>query len=451
MGFRAWDNDGGFTVPLVSIYIPAYNAEDTIVGTVQSALDQTVRDLEVCVVNDGSTDATLDRLSEHFSDEPRVRIGNQENAGIGAASNHAVRMCRGAYIGQLDADDELTPDAVERMLAPMLADTRIGVSYGSHVKVDANGDRIGDAWTAPRFSRFTLLHIMIVHHFRLFRARDWNRTTGFAEDIRNAIDYDMFLKMSEVTEMVHVDERVYRYRVHGESTSQKHQPTQYRNHALVVARALERRGLAADWTMEPLDNDDPRKYRFVKTQAPRRSLESPMSPIDAGGDRAESVCGPTRTDEPSDDPLAAASIQRRIRGGVVRKNFGRVISTSRQIAAWYASPSGLISAVALLVALGLAGTGHAGAAVWVLVAWLGGLIPYKLSRERAERARHLSELSEEFVRSAAERSSMEDSSLTPTVEKLAAWQEILDRRCAVVEARIATVELREPVDEDRQR
>jgi chondroitin synthase len=265
--FRPTENDGGFTVPLVSIYIPAYNAEDTIVGAVQSALDQTVRDLEVCVVNDGSTDATLARLTEHFHDEPRVHIGDQVNGGIGAASNHAVRMCRGAYIGQLDADDELRPDAVELMLAPMRRDTRIGVAYGSHVKIDSRGELIGDAWVAARFSHFTLLHRMDVHHFRLFRARDWYRTVGFAEDIRNAVDYDMFLKMSEVTDMVHVEERVYRYRIHDRSTSRKHRSTQYRNHAVVVGRTLERRGLAARWAMEPIDPRDARKYRFVETQS----------------------------------------------------------------------------------------------------------------------------------------------------------------------------------------
>ncbi|MGA9276945.1 glycosyltransferase [Ilumatobacter sp.] len=277
--FRPANPDGGFTVPLVSIYIPAYNAEDTIVDSVQSALDQTVQDLEVCVVNDGSTDATLERLTEHFRDDPRVRIDDQENGGIGSASNRAVRMCRGAFIGQLDADDELTPDAVELMLAPMLRETRIGVSYGSFVKIDPAGKLIGDAYVVPRYSHFTMLHLMIVHPFRLFRARDWHRTVGFAEDLRNAVDYDMYLKMSEVTEMVHVDERVYRYRIHDASTSRKHQASQHRNHAIVVGRALERRGLAAAWAMEPLDPDDPRKYRFVETEVARQRSALPTARI----------------------------------------------------------------------------------------------------------------------------------------------------------------------------
>ncbi|BAN03335.1 putative glycosaminoglycan synthase [Ilumatobacter coccineus YM16-304] len=304
--YRKSGNAGGHTVPLVSIYVPAYNAEDTIVTAVQSALDQTVRDLEVCVVNDGSTDRTLEVLHDHFSGVPQVRIGDQPNGGIGSASNHAVRMCRGAFIGQLDADDELRPDAVELMLAPMLRDTRIGVSYGSHVKIDGDGKTIGKGWVAPKYCRFRLMHSMIVHHFRLFRARDWYRTDGFAEDIRNAVDYDMFLKMAEVTEMIHVDERVYRYRIHDQSTSRKHRATQYRNHAVVVARALERRGLANDWQLESLDAADPRKYRFVRTPDPQRT-RLPTGRVRVSGDGPDlvdrvSALYPNWTVENTEDP-----------------------------------------------------------------------------------------------------------------------------------------------------
>lgn len=80
---------------------------------VDSALNQTITDLEVCICNDGSTDNTLKILEEHYGDHPRVRFITQENKGIGAASNAAVKLCRGFYIGQLDSDDYLEPDAVE--------------------------------------------------------------------------------------------------------------------------------------------------------------------------------------------------------------------------------------------------------------------------------------------------------------------------------------------------
>ncbi|WP_214000005.1 glycosyltransferase [Arsukibacterium sp.] len=82
-------------VPLVSIYIPAYNCTEYIERCVNSALNQTVTDLEVCICDDGSTDGTLALLQELYTNHPRVRFMTQTNGGIGKASNSAVRMCRG--------------------------------------------------------------------------------------------------------------------------------------------------------------------------------------------------------------------------------------------------------------------------------------------------------------------------------------------------------------------
>ncbi|MGB0165200.1 MAG: glycosyltransferase family 2 protein, partial [Candidatus Thalassarchaeaceae archaeon] len=234
------------SVPLVSIYIPAYNAEGTIVETVQSALDQTFEDLEVCVAVDGAEDGTLDKLEKHFFDNPRVRWVHQENQGIGGASNSAVQLCRGVFIGQLDSDDILLPEAVEIMVEKIQSDTRIGVAYGSFQKETPEGEFLEDGYDWPEFSREKLMYGCIVHHFRLFRARDWWRTEGFATDITNAIDYDIFLKLSTVTEMVHVPEWTYVYRIHSESTSIRQMEAQIRNHHVVINRHLKRIGLDAE-------------------------------------------------------------------------------------------------------------------------------------------------------------------------------------------------------------
>ena len=355
-------------LPLVSVYVPAHDAESTIVDTVRSALGQTVRSLEVCVVDDGSTDRTAALLDEHFGDDPRVRIVHQANQGIGAASNRAVRMCRGVFIGQLDSDDLLLPDAVEKLLGPLLQDTRIGVSYGSPVKIDDRGEVIGPAWTHPEYSRSKLLRVMIVHHFRLFRARDWYRTTGFATDIRNAVDYDMFLKLSEITEMRHVDEPVYLYRVHDSGTSVRHRDEQYRNHALVVRRALERRGLDADWTIEQTDPDDPRQYRFVSRSEFVRDLgEFPNSPGSAGAPI------------PPTDHAIVPTPRREM------KATSRIVTALSGVAAWYRSVVGVTTALALALVAVLALVGAHGASTVVLVLWLALVIPYKLQRERLER------------------------------------------------------------------
>ena len=262
--YRRQNHSGPHSTPLVSIYMPAFNSEGTIVPAVQSALNQTVGDLEICIVDDGSTDGTYGLLLETFGDDPRVRIKRQENGGIGSASNAAIRMCRGVYIGQLDSDDLLQPFAVEILLNRIQRETRLGVIYGSYQRMDEMGRIISDGYVWPDgFSREKLLNSMMIHHFRLFRARDWWRTSGFAEDLTNAVDYDMFLKLSEVTEFEHLHKWSYLYRMHNKSTSIKESWVQDRNNRIVIERALKRRNLNTDWKIVQTDPDNPRRISFI--------------------------------------------------------------------------------------------------------------------------------------------------------------------------------------------
>ena len=102
--------------PLVSILIPAYNAEKTIAETISSALAQTWERKEIIVVDDGSTDNTA-KIARRFAS--RVTVLCTENNGLCAAVNYAYRFSRGDYIQELDADDLMMPDKIERQLAAL--------------------------------------------------------------------------------------------------------------------------------------------------------------------------------------------------------------------------------------------------------------------------------------------------------------------------------------------
>jgi len=100
--------------PLVSILIPAYNAELWISDAINSALRQTWPEKEIIVVDDGSTDSTLS-VAEKFSKDG-VTVVSQENRGASAARNNAFARCRGDYVQWLDADDVLAPDKISRQM-----------------------------------------------------------------------------------------------------------------------------------------------------------------------------------------------------------------------------------------------------------------------------------------------------------------------------------------------
>ncbi|HGY7807987.1 TPA: glycosyltransferase, partial [Escherichia coli] len=225
-------------VPLVSIYIPAYNCSKYIVRCVESALNQTITDLEVCICDDGSTDDTLRILQEHYANHPRVRFISQKNKGIGSASNTAVRLCRGFYIGQLDSDDFLEPDAVELCLDEFRKDLSLACVYTTNRNIDREGNLISNGYNWPIYSREKLTSAMICHHFRMFTARAWNLTEGFNESISNAVDYDMYLKLSEVGPFKHINKICYNRVLHGENTSIKKLDIQKENHFKVVNESL---------------------------------------------------------------------------------------------------------------------------------------------------------------------------------------------------------------------
>jgi glycosyltransferase involved in cell wall biosynthesis len=102
---------------LVSILIPAHNAENWIADTIRSAITQTWVRKEIIVVDDGSSDRTAD-VARRFASKEVVVI-SKKNQGAAAARNHALQFCQGDYIQWLDADDILAPDKIERQLTAL--------------------------------------------------------------------------------------------------------------------------------------------------------------------------------------------------------------------------------------------------------------------------------------------------------------------------------------------
>lgn len=252
-----------FKVPLVSIYVPAYNCEKTIKRCVDSALNQTVTDLQVCICDDGSTDGTLSLIQKLYGTNPRVKIISKENGGIASASNAAVMAADGFYIGQLDSDDYLEPDAVELCLKEFLRDKSLACVYTANRNVNPDGSLIELGYNWPEFSRENFATKMIVHHFRMFSMRAWKLTVGFDECLENAVDYDIYLKLSEVGPFKHINKVAYNRVLHGDNTSIKRQGVQKQNHFKVVNAFFKRQGIHSYQYVASDDDPSSRKYRFV--------------------------------------------------------------------------------------------------------------------------------------------------------------------------------------------
>jgi glycosyltransferase involved in cell wall biosynthesis len=123
--------------PQVSVVVPAFNAETTIVAAVESALGQTFDDLEVIVVDDDSTDATMERLAG--IGDPRLRLLRTAHGGVARARNQGMDAARGQFIAFLDADDMWTPDKLEAQVQALSSDPSAWAVYSWTVFCDTDG------------------------------------------------------------------------------------------------------------------------------------------------------------------------------------------------------------------------------------------------------------------------------------------------------------------------
>lgn len=256
--------------PLVTVFVPARDAAETIERAVASALAQDYRPLEVCVCDDGSTDATVAKLQE-LSRDPRVRWVSIPPRGIAAATNAAIGIGCGEFLLQLDADDELLPGAARMLAAALAADPDRSLVYGTYEAVDVASGR---SWTKSPEPYRRIVHLWrnIVRPPRMFRSRDFHRVGGCDEQLTSAVDYDLSLKLSEAGEVLALEAITYRYHMYPHGTSLGKPEEQERNRRQAVAAALARRGL--EWEILPDRVLRPIELRFRYGSSgtfPRRS------------------------------------------------------------------------------------------------------------------------------------------------------------------------------------
>ncbi len=232
--------------PKVSIVIPAYNREKYLGMAVRSVLDQTYRDLELIIVDDGSTDGTLEIAEQFALEDDRVRVlSDKINRGAAYALKKGFEAARGEYVGQVDSDDILEALAVEKTVAVLDDDSNCGMVYTNYIDIDKNGRKMrpGRRCSIPYSSERMLIDFM-TFHFRLIRKSAYNKIGGFNTQFNNIEDWDLCLRLSEVTTIKKINEYLYLYRYHPDSTKVTMNQLERVNLCTeAISQALERRGM----------------------------------------------------------------------------------------------------------------------------------------------------------------------------------------------------------------
>ena len=228
--------NASYMLPFVTVIIPSYNHERFVEAAVRSALaSEGVDDLEVLVIDDGSTDASRDRLAA-FADDDRVQVVLQDNQGAHAALNRGLELARGELAFILDSDDVFDQERI-RVLAERLRANPDAVIAASWIEViDADGVRLGvkQAWRTlppwpaapgpslsdlgdPRLALLETNWISTTSNiaFRTSLVRDHGLRF---EPLRYAHDWDFILAGCHLGSVELVEEPLLRYRVHGANT-----------------------------------------------------------------------------------------------------------------------------------------------------------------------------------------------------------------------------------------
>ncbi len=200
------------TTPGFSIVTANYNNAKYIAHAIDSVLNQTYKNWELIIVEDCSTDNSLEIINKYLEDSRIKLIQHEKNRGYTVALKTAIANIRSEYFGILDSDDCLTRCAVETMRDYHIKFPNCGLIYSQFAYCDEVLTRRRPGFCAPIPPGKTTLDANVVSHFKTFKLRDYLKTPGYDENILYAEDIDIVYKMEEVTKLKFVDECLYLYR-----------------------------------------------------------------------------------------------------------------------------------------------------------------------------------------------------------------------------------------------
>jgi glycosyltransferase involved in cell wall biosynthesis len=230
-GWLSYDEWSNGAPPLVSVVMPAYNAERHIAEAVNSVLAQTYRPLEIIVVDDGSTDATAETVRRLG---PRVRFTTQANAGAGAARNRGVAMATGRYIAFLDADDSWPPEKLARQVEILETNPGCDLVFGQVQQFVHGGDDLGGP--EPGILPGTLLA----------RREAFQRVGPLAEDLKLGEFIDWYARAREAGLSSRIESAVWlRRRIHDDNLGVRERASRG-DYLRVLKAAMDRRRQSAE-------------------------------------------------------------------------------------------------------------------------------------------------------------------------------------------------------------
>ncbi len=208
--------------PKISIVMPVYNAGRYLDAAIESVLNQTFRDFELIIINDASTDNSLELIFGYNDDRIRI-ITNESNQGITKSLNHALMICQAPFIARMDADDIMHSDRLKKQYDLMSTNSDIAVLATRIELINEDGDVTGNWNTdAETISERDIRHVMsktnCIAHPSVMMRMDIAREFLYRDNQKGAEDWDLWLRiLNRGYRILKLDEVLLSYRIHPSS------------------------------------------------------------------------------------------------------------------------------------------------------------------------------------------------------------------------------------------
>lgn len=198
-------------LPLVTIGIPVYNVGRFIGMTIKSVLNQTYRNFELIITDDGSTDKTVEEIRK-FNDARIKLLVDGENRGISYRLNQQIKMAKGKYFVRMDGDDLMFPDRIEKQINYLRHNSQVDVVGGHAVIIGDENEMLGIRYNKGNFSKSDLFRRTRFIHPTVTGKTEWFKRWLYRDEMSGCEDMDLWIRSADDSVFADLDRPVLFYR-----------------------------------------------------------------------------------------------------------------------------------------------------------------------------------------------------------------------------------------------
>lgn len=263
---------------MISVIMPAYNSEKFIEPAIESILNQTYKDFEFIIVDDGSTDRTPQIIAQYAAQDNRIRVIQGTHEGVGKAMNTALKAATRPWVAVMHSDDIAMPERLEKQIeaAQKDADVVIWGTDGYHINSQGNilsRFRVGPTTKEESRERRRTARIVQAIHPTVMLNRDVAlKVGGYDESLKVCEDIELFDRMLVHGDLVTLTDLLMKYRIHGSSLAMTKYLAQAVYDRYVKARQLHRLETGEELSFEAFKAQDNQRPTMTKFNQYRKSV-----------------------------------------------------------------------------------------------------------------------------------------------------------------------------------